>query len=258
MIDSWKQMPQFTIIQGDKHTGKTTMVLYMCNKFKLKYVSVKNSVKDVRNVVNQMVEGADVIFHFKDFDKASLQAKNALLKITEEPVAGNYIVITGGPQIKTLESRARKIVMNNYTIDEVIQCMAPTYPEFSTQSLLFDAGINTPSKVEMYSKYESLTALAKFALDISKRITFITDDDCISLISAFDIRYDGVDASHLFLDMLIHILEHNIKDKAMYHYYDILIVLIAAKERLEKDYTLNRKFILYRAFNTIKNLGDNK
>ena len=162
LINSWETMPPFTIIQGDRNTGKTTMVLYMCEHFDLKYVKMKNGVNDVRQLIKYMTPNSNTIYHFKDFDKASIQAKNALLKITEEPIVGNYIVITGNTQIKTLESRARKLVMSAYSLEEMTSYMQKYYENYEIQKKLYMAGLNTPSKIDKYSKYEAIIPLLDF------------------------------------------------------------------------------------------------
>lgn len=248
IINAWKQLPQFLIIQGDEDTGKKTLLLYMCEKFQLNYVKVKNGIKDVRELIKLMTPNSNTLYHFEDFDRASIQAKNALLKITEEPVVGNYIAITGKSQIKTLESRARKIVMNPYTEMEVLEYMQKFYDNFEMQKKLYIAGINTPAKVEKYSKYEDILPLTTFAFETFGDLTAISIDKCISIISSFEIRYEKTDACILFLTMLINIIEYNIQNKQRYAYYEILPVIMSAKESLERDSTLNRKFVLYRVF----------
>lgn len=254
LINSWETMPPFTIIQGDRNTGKTTMVLYMCEHFDLKYVKMKNGVNDVRQLIKYMTPNSNTIYHFKDFDKASIQAKNALLKITEEPIVGNYIVITGNTQIKTLESRARKLVMSAYSLEEMTSYMQKYYENYEIQKKLYMAGLNTPSKIDKYSKYEAIIPLLDFAYKMFDKITYLNEDYYIPAVMQFDIKYENVDASILFLDMLIHIIEYQFYTKPYYDYYDILNALIAAKESLEKDYTLNRRFILYRVLYTISQM----
>lgn len=252
IINNWKELPQFIILQGDKHTGKNHFVMYLCEKFNLKYVKMKNGVNDVRELIKLMSPGSNTLYHFKDFDKASIQAKNALLKITEEPIEGNYIVISGRTQIRTLESRARKLVMQAYSLDEMIPYMQPYYDNVELQKDVYIAGINTPSKIQMYAKYEQIVPLLTYANKVYKNISLITNDDCVQLVSAFDSKYDEIDAVQLFLDMLIHIIEFNMTNKNLNNsFYNILNILIQAKESIERDYTLNRKFIIYRVFNTI-------
>ena len=156
IINSWSEIPQFIIIQGDRNMGKTTMVLYLCEKFNMHYVKMNNGINDVRELVKLMTPNSNTIYHFKDFDRASIQAKNALLKITEETPVGNCIIITGSNQIKTLESRARKLVMGAYNMEEVCNYMQGYVPSSEIQRNLFIAGINSPSKVEKYCKYDGL------------------------------------------------------------------------------------------------------
>ena len=51
--------------------------------------------------------------------------------------------------------------------------------------------------------------------------------------------------------MLIHLIESDINSRYLFDYYDVLNVLVSAKESLESDHTLNRKLVLYRALYTI-------
>ena len=67
IINSWKEMPNFTIIQGDKNTGKTSLVFYMCEKFGLHYVKMKNGINDIRQLIKLMSPNSKTVYHFKDF-----------------------------------------------------------------------------------------------------------------------------------------------------------------------------------------------
>ena len=261
LINSWEKIPNFIIIKGDKNTGKTTLTFAICEKFNMHYVKMGNSVNDVRELVKLMTPKSNTVYHFKDFDKASLQAKNALLKITEETPEGNTIIITGNTQINTLESRARKIIMSAYTLDEMMEYMKKSIISSEVQQKLYMAGINTPSKFEKYYTYEKLEDLLNYAFYIYNRITMLEYMDCISLIMSFKPKKkeeaEVLDVELLFMTMLIHIIEYNIVNKQKYDYYSILNILISAKESIERDYTLNKKFILFRAFTSIKELRGN-
>lgn len=256
LINSWDKMPQFLIIQGPKNTGKTTLLLHLCKKFNLNYVKMKNGINDIRNLLDVMAKNSNTVYHFKDFDSASIRAKNALLKITEEPIEGNYIVVTGSTQIKTLESRAQKLVMNSYSQSEMVDYMSKYFTNFEFAKRLYCAGINTPSKVEKYHSYENLEPLLSLAYSVFDNITQITLDMCVELTSKFDSKSGEYDAVHLFLTMLIGIIENEILTKQLYSYYDILMVLVSAKNVLEKDATINRKFVLYRTMYSLFELRD--
>ena len=248
IINTWKDMPSFLIIQGDSHMGKTFLTLYLCKKFKLYYREIKPTVKEVRSLISIMEPNSNTVYHFKNFETASAEAKNALLKITEEPIQGNYIVITGGPQIKTLESRARRIVMSPYSESEMVNFMEEYYPDMEIRKKLFHAGINSPAKVLYYKKYDKIEPLVNYAHDLSEKITYITPEMIIELLRRFENRYDEIDAVLLFLNMLIYILEYKIKYKRYYAYTNIIRILMNGKKTIIRQPTVKRKMVLYKIF----------
>lgn len=263
IIDTWKDFPSFLIIQGAPHTGKKYFLLYLCKKFGLKYSSVKNAVKNVRQILQYMSPNSNMVFHLDDFDNASLAAKNSLLKITEEPMPGNYIAITGGPQIKTLQSRAKRIVMEPYTLQEMQTYMSSIWNDSTLTQNLYIAGLNTPAKVQMYKDYEALTGLLNYTQEIFNHITYISKENIISMLGRFEDRYDRIkdddgkariDACMLFLDMLINTIQYNIHQKKLYSYFDILDILLNAKMQLQKEPTLRRKMLLFKTFAEIEQL----
>lgn len=253
IIDKWQDLPNFIIIQGDNHTGKTNMVLYLCQKYKLFYKKMNNGVKDIRSLITIMKPNANTIYHFKNFNEATIQAKNALLKVTEEPVPGNYIVITGGPQIKTLESRARRLIMEPYELSDMKTYMAKYYADSDFQDKLFAAGFNTPAKVQYYKKYEKIQGLLDFAYEVFQQITYLSPDHIISMLARFEAWYDkaDIDAVLLFLSLLINIIEYNINTNHYYSYNSILKILLQGKKQLVREPTLNRKMLLFKIFYAI-------
>ena len=259
IIDKWEELPNFLIIQGPRHYGKTYLLIYLCKKFGLHYVKMKNNVSDVRELISLMKKDSNTLYHFKDFDSASLQAKNALLKITEEPKQGNYIAITGNTQIKTLESRAKKLIMAPYIECDMVEYMKKYYSDLDDEQRkkLYLSGIDTPAKVEYYSKCDKLYEIQTFAEQIFEKLTYINALDCMNIYNKFLSKYESVDDVVLFLNMLIKIIENNILEKQLYHYYEILNILIDAKEKLERDRTLNRKFMIYRVFYQINLMRGN-
>ena len=256
IINRWQELPNFIIIQGDRHTGKTHLATYLCEKFGKHYVAMKNGIADIRGLLNIMVENSNAVYHFKDFDKASIQAKNALLKVTEETPKGNTIIITGSSQIGTLESRAIKIVMSAYTADEMVEYLNKYYlPDVSAR--LFKAGIDTPAKCMHYKSYDGVENVLNYAYSIYESLSYISIDSLIVMLSKFEYKYDGVDPCLLFIEMLINIIEYNIKNNLNYRYsyHNVLDLLVECKEDLLRDTTLNRKLLLYRTFYQIQLLG---
>ena len=255
IINKWKYIPNFIIVQGEHNYGKTYFILNLCDKFKLGYLKVNNAVKDVRDLINIMKPNSNMVYHFKDFDTASTNAKNALLKITEEPIPGNYIIISGGPQIDTLKSRARIILMDPYTIDECYNYMDNINIKKDIQQKLYYAGLNTPSKIKFYNQYEDLERLIDYANKIFERITYINPIDIFELVNMFQNRYEigKPDPVLLFLNILINDIQYSLEHKMYFSYMNILSILIEGRNKLQNDNTLRRKMLLYNIFYNIYN-----
>ena len=256
IINRWDRLPNFIIIQGERHSGKTYLVKYLCEKFNKYYVEMHNGINDVRNLVNQMTKNSGAIYHFKNFDKASIQAKNALLKITEETPEGNVIVITGNTQLNTLESRAIKIIMEAYSENEMVEYLSNYFlPQVCHK--LYVAGINTPAKCMCYKKYEGLEALSDYATNTYERLSYMSTDDIIVMLEKFSSKYDELDICLLYIQMLINIINYyTINNLNLnYSYQNVLNLLFECKDKLEHNNTLNRKLLLYNTFYQIQLLG---
>lgn len=259
IIRRWQQLPNFIIIQGDKNTGKTYLVEYMSNYFKKKYIKLNNNVESVRTLINNVGDGANAIYHFKDFDNASIQAKNTLLKITEETPKEVTIVITGSHQLPTLESRATQLIMSAYNIDDLRPLLEENFNTTEIDKCII-AGFDTPTKIQLYKSYEHIDELLNFAFESFQYIINLKMIDVISITNSFNTRYlDTIDSSLLYLTMLINIINYKSKNELQYKYsfHNILKILIKAKEDIINNNNLNRKFIIYSALYQIKNLGGN-
>lgn len=248
IIDNWKALPQFMIIQGPRSYGKTALTLYLCEKFGVHYVYMKNSVESVRELIRNMGIGANTLYHFKDFDKASIQAKNALLKITEEPIMNNYICITGGKQLSTLESRARKLVMSPYTVNDIVN-FSSDFMSVELATKLYFAGLNTPSKIFSCKGYENIENLYKCAVETFEKLTYINYEDAIRISQMFEngSREDGFNTVYIYLTLLTGLIEHNMFKLGNYSYGDILEILVNAKQEILQRNISNKKMFLYRA-----------
>lgn len=259
IISKWNKFPNFLIIQGEEHTGKNYFLLYLCKLYKLHYIKVPISVKNIRELISQMVVNSNTVYHLDNFDKASPQAKSALLKITEEPMPGNYIVITGGPQIATLRSRARLIIMSPYKYEELNDLYSRYYPELDSLKL-FKAGINTPAKIEYYKDCTQLKELLDSVYSIFSKITYIEAVDYIPILKLFSNRYedDEVDICMLYINMLLQLISEKMLSSGKYSYYDILEVILKIKKQLSSENTLNRRLLLFKMFYEINSLHNSE
>ena len=112
--------PRFSIFVGQSGSGRKTFVHELYGMFGTGILSVMgNSVDAVRTAIVQSytVRGSQVIYLFPDADSMSNAAKNALLKVTEEPPNNAYFIMTLEDEVNTLEtirSRAQIFYMDMY------------------------------------------------------------------------------------------------------------------------------------------------
>ena len=116
--------PRFIIITGEAGSGKKTLAHYIAKHF-LKAIEIYpgNGVEAVREAINNSYRCAGTtVYVFPDADKMSAQAKNAMLKITEEPPRQAYFIMTVesiSNTLDTLKSRGTEIKMTSYTHEQL-------------------------------------------------------------------------------------------------------------------------------------------
>lgn len=125
-VDYWVKtdaVPRFMIISGPKGGGKATLSREICRRMKAYLVECELSVDAVRDAVKNCYKCAvPTVYLFRDADKMSTAAKNAMLKITEEPPRQAHFIVTvhnADNMLDTLRSRATNIAIAPYTADEL-------------------------------------------------------------------------------------------------------------------------------------------
>lgn len=117
--------PRFYIIVGPAKSGKTLISKYLTKKLgaTLTYSSLK--VDDVRTTIETAYKvETPVMYVFKGTDDMSVAAKNALLKVTEEPPRNAYFIMTVEREeevLPTLRSRGTVLKLDSYSRDELTE-----------------------------------------------------------------------------------------------------------------------------------------
>ena len=154
--------PRFSIFVGPKGSGKKTFAHLIYQKFgKGLFVNIGISVDAVRQCIAESytIRGQQVIYLFADADNMSNAAKNALLKVTEEPPNNAYFIMTLEDENNTLEtirSRGTVFYMDRYMPDEIEEYFKQRF------GVLYDREISivrdlceTPGDVEEIMKYDA-------------------------------------------------------------------------------------------------------
>ena len=129
-----RTFPRFSILVGPKGSGKKTLaheIGHMFNAWRVSsdYVDVYRlpdvKIDTVREIIVQAYKRVTtMVYIIPDADNMSNAAKNALLKVTEEPPNNAYFIMTLEDEHNTLEtirSRGTVFRMDRYTPDEILQ-----------------------------------------------------------------------------------------------------------------------------------------
>lgn len=158
--------PRFCILTGSEGSGKKTLANEIENFFMNEYGSVYTCwLKDVKvATVRDMINNAyrtvsTTIYVIPDADSMSIVAKNALLKVTEEPPNNAYFIMTlldKENTLATIRSRGTVFNMSPYSKEELdLFCdnkyYFPNVSDADIQSAL--AICDTPGEVLEVCKY---------------------------------------------------------------------------------------------------------
>lgn len=212
-------VPRFMVFTGVKGSGKYTLAKWMARKMKAYLVEPELSVDAVREVIKNCYKcSGDTVYVFRDADKMSAAAKNALLKVTEEPPRQAYFILTvqnAENALETLRSRATVISMLSYAplekkefLNNLIQVNHMSVDD-GTYELIVSAADNL-GQVGRYASMD-VGALCDFCNLVADNIDIVSGVNAFKIGQRIKIKDDGQGYEpDLFFNMLNHILMERI------------------------------------------------
>lgn len=150
--------PRFSIIVGDKGSGKKTLVHIIAELLGVTSVDwCSTSIDAIRGMITDahMTRSYKILYVIPDADTMSIQAKNALLKVTEEPPANCYFIMTLedlNNTLETIRSRGTVFRMETYTPDHIREYCKICDIKYDT---LYEDICDTPGDVDMLNSFGS-------------------------------------------------------------------------------------------------------
>ena len=119
-----KSVPRFIIISGDIGSGRLTLAKAIIKMINAKGIIMGNSIAEVRETIeNSYAITEPTCYIFRNADDMKNEAKNALLKVVEEPPNNAYFIMTVqniDNMLGTIKSRGTVIKMEPYTREELL------------------------------------------------------------------------------------------------------------------------------------------
>ena len=154
-IDSF---PHFIVLVGSSGSGKRTLSKTIANKISCVYTECEIRVDAVREVIDSSYNSqTKVMYCFADADNMKPQAKNAMLKITEEPPENAYFCLTvqdSSSLLDTIKSRAYVFNMQEYKTNELSEYYYRSAPSGNKEECnLFCTICSTPGEIDKLTEY---------------------------------------------------------------------------------------------------------
>lgn len=189
--------PQFSILYGPRGSGKTYMAQQVANQLGARLVKVEKTVEAVREIIPLAHKVSDPLFFLlENAEEFSDSAKNALLKVTEEPPQQAKFFITTvdhGKLLDTIRSRAAFLRMHPYTPYSLMEFCTQHLGYFPTEeeAAIISTICTTPGDVRILVTYDIIefydyvrkvivsirSAMLSNIFKIGSKIAFKEEDD---------------------------------------------------------------------------------
>lgn len=231
--------PRFIIITGEKGSGKKTLANYIA-KHILKAITIEpgNGVESVREAIaNSYRCAGTTVYIFSDADKMSVQAKNAMLKITEEPPRQAYFIMTVESMnntLGTLKSRGVEIAMESYSYAELASLVDnPT----DNDKLALQIATNPGQLQELRAlNVQEFYAFCEKVLD---NIASVTGVNAFKIANSFKFKDDGEGYDPiLFFECIKLICLERAQNTNLYSEISALAATIQKTNEYKRDFSL--------------------
>lgn len=192
IIKTWKQldsMPRFLLIVGSEGSGRLSLAVKFAREIPAIPVIAGNSVEQVRLIIESAYTVTQpTVYIFKNADNMSLQAENALLKVTEEPPNNAYFIMTIkslNNVLETIRSRADVMRMNLYSKAEL---------SLLTEDSLILEYCETPAQVKYWKENKGLEEYISFCKKVVENIDVVSGVNALKIGSY--LKYKDTDTGY--------------------------------------------------------------
>lgn len=171
---SVNNFPRFIILCGPKHSGKHLISKYIAKKLNATLVDSGIKVDEIRETISLAYKQSEpTVYLLADADKMSPAAKNAILKVTEEPPRKAYFIMTLtdlNNTLATLKSRGTVFTVDRYFPRQLLEYATSKGYNFTDEEQDYIMGIcATPGEVDTLCSY-NITEFYQFVETVAENI----------------------------------------------------------------------------------------
>lgn len=245
-----KNFPRFSVISGAGEMDKEELVHFIAQKLQCPGIIMNApKVDEIREVIKDAyTQRIPTVYALLKFDNVSPQAKNALLKVTEEPPNNAYIIIGVVDQnnlLKTLKSRAIIYQMDHYSSQELQQYIDANYRFTEEEKEIVLNVCETPDEVNLLAQKYRISEFYDFVELVVNNIAEVSGANSFKIAEKLKIKdsdEDKIDLS-LFFKAFMVICAKRYKQEKDTRYFDWVKVTSKAFSDL-KSVSLNKQMLV--------------
>lgn len=186
-----ERFPRFCILVGQEGSGRKTISKYIAKKLGASCTVVGTSVDEIRTVISEAYKiSMPVVYVLADADKMSPAAKNALLKVTEEPPQSAYFVLTLtdlNTTLGTIKSRGTVLYMDPYSRDEIDEYYHNNFSSFTDERAIINELCETPGEVDILHQMGAV-AMREFVEKVVDNIAVVSGANSFKIASSIKFK----------------------------------------------------------------------
>ena len=216
---------RFIILEGLKGSGRKLIAEQIAKKLKAQFIICGVKIDDVREAITMAYKQTEpTVFVFPDCDRMSMEAKNSLLKMAEEPARKSYIIMTVQSRAtlpETLISRGYIAVMENYSSYELEEYINLNNYNFNLEErITILAFCKVPGHIKTISQYD-IIEFKEYCHNVAQHMHTVTGVNALKI--PLKLKYketdDGWDIELFLRGVVVSYVAEAVDDVVLYGEY---------------------------------------